>query len=133
MKIGAKNKHFFFGLISALLIAISIHVYFQSVYEFVLFGSFVIASYVFNLGFVVMEVLFLSRYQRKEGANLGNAYLGLSMLKFLIFFAVFMPLFKIDGVTDRFEFFGFFVPYAICLAAGTAFLIKMLQEPRKKS
>lgn len=64
----------------------------------------------------------------KEGANLGNAYLAMSMFKFLVFFAVFIPLFKMDGVQDQFEYFGFFVPYAICLVAGTTFLIQVLKS-----
>ena len=63
-----------------------------------------------------------------EGANLGNTYLGLSMFKFLVFFAVFLPLFKMDGVQDHFEYFGFFVPYLICLVAGTGFLINILKQ-----
>ncbi|PHR35633.1 MAG: hypothetical protein COA38_01920 [Fluviicola sp.] len=128
-----KNRFFIVGLILALIIAFSIHVYLHSVYSFALFGSFIIASYLFNLSFVLLEVWFLKRRQMKEGANLGNAYLGLSMFKFLIFFAVFLPLFKMDGITDHFEYFGFFIPYAICLVAGTVFLIQILKESDLKT
>lgn len=128
-----KNKFFIVSLILALVIAFSIHVYLHSVYNFALLGSFIIASYLFNLSFVLLEVWFLNRRRMKEGANLGNTYLGLSMFKFLIFFAVFLPLFKMDGVKDNFEYFGFFIPYAICLLAGTTFLIQILKESNLKT
>lgn len=123
-----KNSLFFIGLISALVIAFSIHLYLHSVYHFTILGSFIIPSYLFNLGFVLFEIWFLNRRRIKEGANLGNAYLGLSMFKFLIFFAVFIPLFKMDGIQNRFEYFGFFVPYLICLVTGTAYLTSILKR-----
>jgi CDP-diglyceride synthetase len=123
-----RNKLFFVGLPIALVIAFSIHVYLHSAYNYDLFGNFIIASYLFNFGFVLLEVRLLNLRRMKEGANLGNVYLSMSMLKFLVFFAVFLPLFKLDGVQDRFEYFGFFVPYAICLVAGTAFLIHILKQ-----
>jgi uncharacterized membrane protein len=126
-----KNRLFVVGLFLTLLFAFSIHVYLHSEYGFALFGSFVIASYLFNVGFVLFEIWFLNLRRMKEGANLGNSYLVLSMLKFLVFFAVFLPLFKLDGATDRFEYFGFFVPYLICLTAGTIYLIQLLQTPNR--
>ncbi len=127
-----KNRFFLIGLFIALAIAFSIHVYLHSAYRFALFGSFIIASYLFNAGFVLLEIWFLNRRRMKEGSNLGNAYLGLSMFKFLVFFALFIPLFKMDGTTDRFEYFGFFVPYLICLVAGTVFLVRILNQPSAK-
>lgn len=123
-----RNKLFFVGLPLALIIAFSIHVYLHDQYNYELFGSFIIASYAFNFCFVLVEIWLLNTRRMKEGANLGNVYLAMSMLKFLVFFAVFIPLFKLDSVQDRFEYFGFFVPYAICLVAGTAFLIGLLRE-----
>ena len=130
--IARKNRFFFVGLFIALAIAFSIHVYLHSAYRFPYFGSFIIASYLFNAGFVLLEVWLLNRRQKKEGSNLGNAYLGLSMFKFLVFFALFLPLFKMDGATDRFEYFGFFIPYAICLVAGTTFLVSVLNQSGSK-
>ena len=127
-----KNRSFIVGLFLALAIAFSIHVYLHSAYDFPLFGSFIIASYLFNFSFLLFEVWFLNRRRLKEGSNLGAAYLGLSMFKFLVFFALFIPLFKMDGATDRFEYFGFFVPYLICLVAGTLFLVRILNKPESK-
>jgi len=127
-----KNKLFIVGLFIALAVAFSVHVYLHSTYRFPFFGSFIIASYLFNAGFVLLEIWFLNRRRMKEGSNLGNAYLGLSMFKFLVFFALFIPLFKMDGSTDRFEYFGFFVPYLICLVAGTVFLVRILNQSSAK-
>lgn len=127
-----RNKFFFVGLPLALAIAFSIHVYLHSVYDYELFGSFIVASYLFNLGFVIVEIWLLSLLRKREGFNLGNAYLAMSMFKFLVFFVAFIPLFKQDGVQDRFEYFGFFIPYAICLLAGTTYLIQVLKSADKK-
>jgi hypothetical protein len=126
-----RSKLFFLGVPVALVIAFSIHVYLHSVYDYALFGSFIIASYLFNVGFVILEIWLLNLRRLKEGGNLGNAYLAMSMLKFLVFFAVFLPLFKLDGVKDKFEYFGFFVPYIICLVGGTIYLIQLLKEADK--
>jgi len=126
-----RNKLFFIGLPVALLVAFAVHVYLHSVYKYALFGSFIIASYLFNFGFVILEIWLLNRRRIKEGANLGNAYIAMSLIKFLVFFAVFLPLFKMDDVKDRFEYFGFFVPYLICLVAGTIFLIQLVKTSDK--
>ncbi|MFK7787708.1 MAG: hypothetical protein AB8B56_21485 [Crocinitomicaceae bacterium] len=123
-----RNKLFFLGLPFALAIAFSIHVYLHSVYDYELFGSFIILSYLFNLGYVIVEIRLLNMLRRRDGFNLGNAYLGMSMFKFLVFFAAFIPLFKMDGVQDRFEYFGFFVPYLICLVVGTVYLVSLLNQ-----
>lgn len=123
-----KNRFFIVALLVALLIAFNLHVILHSAYDFPLFGSFIILSYGFNFAYVMVEVWFLQKRRQKPNANLGAAYLGLSMAKFIVFFSLFLPLFKLDGATDRFEFFGFFIPYAISLLAGTVFLIKILQE-----
>lgn len=127
-----KNSLILIGLVFALIVAFGLHVYMHSVYGYALFGSFIIASYLFNLGYVLFEVWLLNRRRLKQGANLGNAYLVMSMLKFLIFFSVFLPLFKMDGTQDRFEFFGFFIPYAICLVAGTTILVQILNATDQK-
>lgn len=123
-----KNKIFIVTLVTALAIAFTVHAILHIAYKFPLFGSFVILSYFFNFAYVMVEVWFLQKRQQKPNANLGSAYLGLSMFKFLIFFALFIPLFKMDGNTNRFEFFGFFIPYSISLLAGTVFLIQLLKE-----
>ncbi len=123
-----KNRLFFLGLFTALVIAFTAHIMLHIAYDFPVLGSFIVLSYAFNLTYVMAEVWFLQKRQQKPNANLGSAYLGLSMFKFLVFFALFIPLFKLDGTTDRFEFFGFFIPYSISLVAGTVFLIQLLKE-----
>ena len=123
-----KNKIFILALFTALAIAFTVQIILHIAYKFPLFGSYVILSYIFNFLYVLTEVWFLQKWQKKDNANLGSIYLGLSMFKFLIFFALFIPLFRRDGVMDHFEFFGFFIPYSISLLAGTVFLIQMLKE-----
>lgn len=126
--INRKNKIFILALFTALAIAFIVHIILHIAYKFPLFGSYVILSYAFNFSYVLAEVWFLQKRQQKPNANLGSTYLILSMIKFVFFFALFIPLFKMDGATDRFEFFGFFIPYSISLLAGTVFLIQMLKE-----
>ena len=123
-----KNRIFILALFTALAIAFTVHPIFHIAYKVPILGNFIILSYSFNFVYVLAEVWFLQKRQQKPSANLGSTYLILSMVKFVFFFALFIPLFKMDGATDRFEFFGFFIPYSISLLAGTVFLIQMLKE-----
>jgi len=51
-----------------------------------------------------------------------------SFLKFIVFFLVFYPPYKMDGNMDKLEFAAFFVPYVICLVLETVFTARMLQK-----
>ena len=55
-------------------------------------------------------------------------YLFASGLKFVLFFLLLQPLFKVDGVLSIAERFSFFVPYFTALILETAVLINRLNK-----
>jgi len=83
-------------------------------------------SYVLN--FILALAIFLSLYTlRKRFKNqIGFLYMGGSLLKFLIFFLVFYPGFRADGIVTKSEFAAFFIPYLLCLILETVYTAKML-------
>jgi hypothetical protein len=60
--------------------------------------------------------------------QLGFLFLVGTMLKFLMYFALFAPIFKADGVVERLEWTGFFVPYILCLLLETIMVIKLVNK-----
>ena len=72
--------------------------------------------------------LFMDRFKYKFKNTLGFLFMGGSSLKFIIFFIVFQPVYKLDGVTSKSEFAAFFIPYALCLSLEVYSLVKMLNK-----
>lgn len=88
----------------------------------------IILSYGVNgvLAAGIFSALYLFRNTLKN--SIGFLFLLGSLIKFVVFFALFYPSYKADGDMSKFEFAAFFVPYAICLVLETFFTAKMLQK-----
>ena len=93
-----------------------------------MYGAFIIPSYCFNFSYAVASVVFLLMMQKKKSKQLGFAYLGMSMLKFILFLSIFIPLLNADDEIDNFEFSAFFVPYATCLVLEPLYLVRLLNK-----
>ena len=93
-----------------------------------LFENKIILSYVINL--LLAAIIFTAIYRLKETQkdNLGFLFIGGSFIKFLVFFLLFYPFFKLDGNIDKLEFSSFFVPYIVCLVIETTSLSKFLNK-----
>ena len=80
-----------------------------------LFNNKIILSYVTNalLAFFIFVALY--KLKDKYQSQIGFLFLFGSALKFLVFFIVFYPSFKADGVIDKLEFASFFIPYMLSL------------------
>ena len=79
--------------------------------------------------FLAMGILAaLMRMPERLQGSLGFLYLGGSMIKFLVFFLAFYPVYKADGDVSKLEFATFFVPYALCLIVETTVLVRMLNR-----
>ena len=89
-------------------------------------GDMLLRSYIvkFILAAAIFVGLFLLRNRFKN--QIGFLYMGGSLLKFLVFFLVFYPPYRADGVVSKLEFAAFFIPYLICLIFETAYTAKML-------
>ena len=88
----------------------------------------IILSYAVNglLAALIFISLYLFRITLKN--SIGFLFLVGSLIKFVVFFALFYPSYNADGDMSKFEFAAFFVPYAICLILETFFTAKMLQK-----
>lgn len=87
------------------------------------FINFILATFITS---------FLYAYRKKFVNSLGFLFMAGSLLKFAVFFLLFKPMYAADGDISHMEFGYFFVPYAICLAAETIFLIRVLNSSDPK-
>ena len=93
-----------------------------------LFDNMIIWAYLVNMimALGIFSVLYFFRSKWKD--QLGFLYLAGSMLKFVVFFIVFYPVYKLDGHMAGLEFSTFFVPYLLALILETIFTAKMLNS-----
>jgi hypothetical protein len=116
-------------LLSALLItALAIHLFVLNTLQLPLYDNKILLAYWVNyiLAVAIYGVLYL--LQHRMTAQLGFLYMGGSLLKFLFFFILFYPSYKLDGDMSKTEFAAFFIPYSICLILETSGIIKFLKK-----
>lgn len=117
----------FFGLLlGSLFLILGLHLtvlYFKAL---PLLADLILWSYFLN--FVMASSIFMALYllRIRLKNQIGFLFLGGSMLKFLIFFLIFYPVYKADGEISNLEFAAFFIPYLVCLIMETFFTAKML-------
>ncbi|MEC8459239.1 MAG: hypothetical protein VXY91_07500 [Bacteroidota bacterium] len=70
----------------------------------------------------------LLKLKNKHEDKLGLVSLVGTLIKFVLFFLVFDPLFQADGDTTRAEFAVFFIPYVCATIIETAFLVRILNR-----
>lgn len=111
-----------------LTIAFGIHIAVLSALQLPLFENRIVLAYAINLILIIgiFATLFLLREKYKS--QLGFLFLAGSLLKFTVFFIVFYPFYKLDGVITKLEFAAFFVPYVIGLILESVSLSKWLNK-----
>jgi hypothetical protein len=88
-------------------------------------------SYIINFLLAAGIFYFLYGMRKKYKNQLGFMYMGGSLFKFIVFFVIFYPDYRADGMVTRSEFGTFFIPYLLCLILETVFTAKMLlREPK---
>ena len=85
---------------------------------------FLLYSLNFSIAIFVYWLVFILRNKQKE--SLGYYFLVGTLIKFLVFFIIILPVFKEDGVVTKPEFFSFFIPYVVSLFIETKSLISLL-------
>lgn len=122
---------FNFILVTLLAVVFFIHTSMLSSQAFPKYGNSIILAYVLN--FLLAAIIYVGLYlfRNKIKTQIGFIFIAGSFLKFLVFFLVFYPSFKVDDKISNLEFAAFFVPYAICLSIETVFMAKMLQKMDK--
>ena len=91
-------------------------------------ADMVLVSYMVN--YLMAVSIFVGLYSaRKRLRNaLGFLFMGGSLIKFIVFFIIFYPVYRADGEMQKTEFAAFFVPYLTALVLETYFASKMLNQ-----
>ena len=87
---------------------------------------FLLYSLNFSIAIFVYWLVFILRNKQKE--SLGYYFLLGTLIKFLVFFLIILPVFNEDEVVTKTEFFSFFIPYVISLFLETKSLISLLNS-----
>lgn len=114
--------------IAHLAVAFCVHIAVLSILNFALFENRILLSYILNLSLIISIFGVLYLFKEKYKSQLGFFFLAGSLLKFAVFFILFYPFYKQDGIISKLEFASFFVPYAIGLVLETISLSKWLNK-----
>ena len=119
---------FSFKLLIFLSIAFIIHISALYIVGLPMFSDMIIPAYLVNLALAIGIFGILYKMKDKYGSQLGFLFLGGSFLKFIVFFIVFYPIYKLDDEVSSLEFSAFFIPYLLCLIIETFSLVKWLNK-----
>ena len=120
-------------LILVLSISFGIHAFVRTSFELTPFGDLLIWCYVTNLVLAFGIVVFIHSLRHKMKTQLGFLFMGVSFLKFLLFFIFFYTSFRQDEVISQCEFSSFFVPYFLALIIETYFTAVLLKNLEKEN
>jgi len=106
-------------LLALLLAALAMHLFILNELGLPMWGNKILLAYAVNyiLALAIYGALYL--LQEKMTSQLGFLYMGGSLLKFLFFFILFYPSYKLDGEMSNAEFGAVFIPYSISLILET--------------
>ena len=96
--------------------------------NFPIFDHRIVLCYGVNFALIIIVFGSLYLFKEKYKSQLGFLFLAGSFLKFIVFFIVFYPFFKMDNHISKLEFAAFFVPYSIGLILETFSLSKWLNK-----
>ena len=109
-------------------ITFAIHLLILNLLKLSLFADKIILAYLVNIGLAVLVFVVLYVFRKKFKNQLGFLFLGGSMMKFMLFFAMFNASYRFDGEISKTEFFAFFVPYSLSLIIEIFSLSKWLNK-----
>jgi len=110
------------------LVVFAIHITILKELNQPLFDNKIILAYLVN--FILAIGIFSTLYilKNKFESILGFIFLGGSFLKFAVFFLLFYPSYKEDGVITAYETFSFLTPYFLCLIIEILSLVKLMNN-----
>ena len=115
-------------LLGLLAVAFGIHIASLYVRGLSLLGDHILISYGLNFILTVLIFIMMIKATQKENAHAGFVFVFGSAFKFLIFFLILKPLFKVDGEISGLELASFFIPYVVCITYEVYILSKMLNN-----
>lgn len=88
-------------------------------------ASLIKFSYLFNFAFTYLLMLNIILFQNKLKDKLGFVYLGISMLKFAVFFF----LTKTENIEiNKSDFLLFIIPFVLCLGVEIFYVVRILNS-----
>ena len=125
-----RNPFIDFTIKAAILLGIVffIHLGVLKALSLPVFDNRIVLCYLINFVLIIIVFGILYLFKEKYKSQLGFLFLAGSFLKFIIFFIVFYPFFKMDNHISKLEFAAFFVPYSIGLILETISLSKWLNK-----
>ncbi|WP_150450988.1 DUF6168 family protein [Arenibacter lacus] len=119
---------FYFTLFLSYLLVFGLHLLILYALGLPLTDHKILLAYGVNIimAVAIFSILYIFREPFKD--QLGFLYLAGSMLKFVVFFIVFYPAYKLDGEMETIEFSAFFVPYVVGLIVETLYTAKILNS-----
>lgn len=125
-----RNPFIDFTIKAAILLGIVffIHLGVLKALNYPVFDDRIVLCYVINFALIIFVFGSLYLLKEKYKSQLGFLFLAGSFLKFIVFFIVFYPFFKMDDHISKLEFAAFFVPYSIGLILETFSLSKWLNK-----
>jgi len=115
---------FYFTGISLLVFAL--HSLVRNAVTMDFWSAIMLQSYGINVGLGLGLIALADYLLARQSSYVGWAFIGVSGLKFILYFAVIAPEIKQDGITSSAEFTSFFVPYLSCLLMELRILAKRL-------
>lgn len=125
-----RNPFFSFTLKTTIILSVvfGVHLGVLHLLQLPLFENKIVLSYIVNLVLVIIIFGALYLLKKKHKSQLGFLFLAGSFLKFIVFFILFYPYYKIDNEITRLEFAAFFIPYAVGLILESVSLGKWLNK-----
>ena len=111
-----------------LMLVFTLHFFILKYLGLPLFNDMLVPSYIVNLLLATGIFLGLFYFRKKLKNALGFLFMGGSLMKFVVFFIIFYPVYRADGEIQRTEFAAFFIPYLTALVLETFFASKMLNQ-----
>ena len=118
------EKHFYSILISVSVALFCIHGWTLSSG----FSPVLSLSYGVNVVLAAAGYFTIYKLRLKHPDKLGFIFMGLSGIKFLVFFLLLQPLYNADGTMSTIEFGMFFIPYSVTTAIETVVLVRTLNK-----
>lgn len=122
------SMKFLVFLFVILLFSFGIHTGVLYVLDLNPFDHKIILSYSVNFAMALVILFFMERSLLKKSSYSGFIFMAGSGLKFLVFFLLFYPVYKSDGMMETTEFTSFFIPYGVCLTLEVIYLSKQLNN-----
>jgi len=118
--------HFLILLSFSMGVGFLIHTKVQDLMHVGSFEHHLVVNYIFNFLITCVITIMLIVFQHKKSNKLGFVFLYSSIFKFLLFFIIIKPNLILTEGIKGIEFANFFIPYGICAAIETIYLVRLL-------